>query len=413
MASIAVLGYGTVGTGIAELINKNKDRFEKFTGEDLQISNILVKNLEKHKNKKFFHLVTNDIEDVFNKSVDIVVEVMGGINPAYEYIKKALKLKKHVVTANKDLIAEHGKELLDLADKNGVTLNFEASVGGGIPILKPLMECLVGNEIVGIKAILNGTTNFILTKMFKENMNYNEALKLAQELGFAEANPDSDVLGYDAARKLSILSTIAYNRKVDWKNIDINGITDIDKEDFKYAKLKGYNIKLLAISKKVDDKVYASVKPVMLKADSELGKIDDELNAIMIEGDAVGKVVFSGKGAGMLPTASSVFGDITDIIQNKNKKILKFNETEAVIQDNWNDNSSWLIRVTTKDRIDTMCSLSESFDNCHIFANTSSKTGEVAAIVKAPNEQFLNSRLEKLSLLNHVGNVKKFIILNN
>lgn len=413
MASIAVLGYGTVGTGIAELINKNKDRFEKFTGEDLQISNILVKNLEKHKNKKFFHLVTNDIEDVFNKSVDIVVEVMGGINPAYEYIKKALKLKKHVVTANKDLIAEHGKELLDLADKNGVTLNFEASVGGGIPILKPLMECLVGNEIVGIKAILNGTTNFILTKMFKENMNYNEALKLAQELGFAEANPDSDVLGYDAARKLSILSTIAYNRKVDWKNIDINGITDIDKEDFKYAKLKGYNIKLLAISKKVDDKVYASVKPVMLKADSELGKIDDELNAIMIEGDAVGKVVFSGKGAGMFPTASSVFGDITDIIQNKNKKILKFNETEAVIQDNWNDNSSWLIRVNTKDRIDTMCSLSESFDNCHIFANTSSKTEEVAAIVKAPNEQFLNSRLEKLSSLNHVGNVKKFIILNN
>lgn len=413
MASIAVLGYGTVGTGIAELINKNKEKFKKFTGEDLKISNILVRDLEKHKYKKDFDLVTDDINDIFKKSVDIVVEVMGGINPAYEYIKKSLKLKKHVVTANKDLIAEHGKELLDLADKNGVTLNFEASVGGGIPILKPLMECLVGNEIISINAILNGTTNFILTKMNKENMSYEEALKLAQELGFAEANPDSDVLGYDAARKLSILSTIAYDQKVDWRNIDTEGITNLDIEDFKYAKSKGYNIKLLAISKKENDKVYASVKPVMIKIDSELGKVENELNAIMIEGDAVGKVVFSGKGAGMLPTASSVFGDITDIIQNKNKKTLRFNEKEAVLEKNWNHNSSWFIRVKTKDRINTMCSLTSCFENCYIFTNTSSLSEEVAAVIKAPNECFLNSRIEELSSLTHVSKIKKFAILNN
>jgi Homoserine dehydrogenase len=413
MASIAVLGYGTVGTGIAELINKNKERFKKFTGEELKISNILVRDLEKHKDEKDYDLLTDDINRIFEESVDIVVEVMGGINPAYEYVKKSLKLKKHIVTANKDLMAEHGKELLDLADKNGVTLNFEASVGGGIPILKPLMECLVGNEIMSINAILNGTTNFILTKMHQENMSYEESLKLAQELGFAEANPDSDVLGYDAARKLSILSTIAYNQKVNWRNIYTEGITNLDIDDFKYAKAKGYIIKLLAISKKENDKVYASVKPVLIKTNSELGKIENELNAIVIEGDAVGKVVFSGKGAGMLPTASSVFGDITDIILNKKKKALRFNEKEAVLEKAWNHNSSWLLRIKTSDRISIMSNLTSCFKNCYIFANTSSSSEEVAAVVKAPNEDFINSRLEELSSLTHVGKIKKFAILNN
>ncbi|WP_423231094.1 homoserine dehydrogenase [Clostridium magnum] len=310
-------------------------------------------------------------------------------------------------------MAEHGKELLDLADKNGVTLNFEASVGGGIPILKPLMECLLGNEIISINAILNGTTNFILTKMYQENMSYEEALKLAQNLGFAEANPDSDVLGYDAARKLSILSTIAFNEKVNWKNINAEGITNIDTEDFKYAKTKGYIIKLLGISKKENDKIYASVRPVMVKASSELAKIDNEINAIIIEGDAVGKVVFSGKGAGMLPTASSVFGDITDIIQNKNKKALKFNEKEAVLEKNWNHNSSWFLRIKTADRINVMSSLTGYFKNCYIFANTSSTSEEVAAIIETPSEDFLNLKLEELSSLNYIDEIKKLAILNN
>lgn len=413
MASIAVLGYGTVGTGIAELINKNRERFKKLTGEDLKISNILVRNLEKHKDKKDYNLFTNDINRIFEVPVDIVVEVMGGVTPAYEYVKKSLKLKKHVVTANKDLIAEHGKELLDLADENGVTLNFEASVGGGIPILKPLMECLFGNEIISINAILNGTTNFILTKMYEENMSYEEALKLAQELGFAEANPDSDVLGYDAARKLSILSTISYNQKVNWKDIRTEGITNIDIQDFEYAKAKGYVIKLVATSKQENDKVYASVKPVMVKATSELGKIENEINAIVVEGDAVGKVVFSGKGAGMLPTASSVFGDITDIIQNKNKKSLKFNEKEAVLETTWDHTSNWFLRIKTADRISIMSNLTNCFKNCHIIANTSSNLEEVAAIIEAPSENFVNLKLNELLLLDYVGEIKKFAILNN
>lgn len=413
MATLAILGYGTVGTGITELITKNNERFKRITGEELEISSILVNDIKKHRGKAHSNLLTNNIDDIFKRSSDIVVEVMGGISPAYEYIKRALILKKHVVTANKDLIAEHGKELLDLADENGVTLNFEASVGGGIPILKPLMECLAGNEIINIKAILNGTTNFILTKMDKEGISYEEALKQAQELGFAEANPDSDVLGYDAARKLSILSTIAYDEKLNWKDIVTEGITNIDKEDFKYASTEGYNIKLLALSSRKKDKTYAAVRPVMVKNSSELGKVENELNAIMIEGDAVGRVLFSGKGAGMLPTASSVFGDITDIIQNKNKKILKFNEKEASMEKHWSNRASWFLRVKTKARIEVMCSIACDFEKCHIFSEYITNPGEVVAIVKSQNEDFLSSKIDELLSLPCVQEIKKFPIIEN
>jgi homoserine dehydrogenase len=412
MVSIAILGYGVVGTGTAELINKNKERFKKITGEELNISNILVRNIEKYKKKNNFNILTSNFNHILENTVDIVVEVMGGINPAYEYIKKSLTLKKHVVTANKDLMAEHGKELLDLACENGVTLNFEASVGGGIPILKPLIECLTGNEIISIKAILNGTTNFILSKMYNDNMNYEEALKLAQDLGFAEANPESDVLGYDAARKLSILSTIAYEQKVNWKDINTEGITNIDTEDFKYAKANGYNIKLLAISKKEENGVFASIRPVMINENSELSKIDNELNAIVIEGDAVGNIVFSGKGAGMLPTASAVFGDITDIIQNKNKKNLTFNNKNAVVEKLWNYKSSWFLRIKTDDRINVICSLTDNFKNCYIFKNDLSSNNEVTAIIKDKSENELNLKLENFLALPHVHSIKKFLQIN-
>lgn len=411
MASIAVLGYGVVGTGIADLINKNKERFKSITGEELNISSILVKDKDKHEKKPNYHLITDNIDRVFNNPVDIIVEVMGGLHPAYEYVKKALKLKKHVVTANKDLIAEYGDELLTLASDNGVTLNFEASVGGGIPILKPLMESLTGNRIFEIKAILNGTTNFILSKMDTEKMNYQAALKLAQDLGFAEANPDSDVLGYDSARKLSILSTIAYDIKVNWADINTQGITDVDEIDFEYAKLNGYTIKLLAISKHNNGKIYAFVKPVMLKSDSHLSKIDNELNGIIVEGDAVGNVFFSGKGAGMLPTASSVFGDITDIIQNKNKRNIKFNDKEAQIEKYWNNKSDWLVRIKTNDRLNTICNLSDNFKNCHIYTSSVTQPDEVAAIIHDELEFDLDSTFEKISKLSYIDKIKTFMIL--
>lgn len=229
---IGVLGYGVVGSGLIDIIDNNKEK------RNIEIVGILVNNLEKHKDKKYSNIITNNIDDIFNKDIDILVEVMGGLEPSLSYIKKALNNKIHVVTANKDLLAECGDELAKLASENKVSIKFEASVAGGIPVLKPIIESLEGNNIDSINAILNGTTNFILSKMYDENLSYDMALRQAQELGFAEANPESDVLGYDAARKLSILSTLAYDNRVYWKDVYLEGITDIDEKDIEYAKIK-------------------------------------------------------------------------------------------------------------------------------------------------------------------------------
>lgn len=413
MANIAMLGYGVVGSGVAELISRNRYKFKDELDEELVISKILVRNVDKHLNNKNRGLLTENIEDIFNEKVDIIVEAMGGLNPSYEYIKRALNMKKHVVTANKDLMAERGYELLQLAKKNGVTIHFEASVGGGIPILKSMNECLVGNEIKSIKSILNGTTNFILSKMSHNGMSYEEALKLAQEMGFAEANPESDVKGYDAARKLSILSTIAYNRRVDWKNINIEGITQIDSDDFRYAKMQKCSIKLLGISKVSEDDIYAAVMPVMVKQDSMLGKIENEYNAILVEGDAVGDVMFSGKGAGMFPTASAVFADIADIVENKREKTITFSSEKASINKSWNLKSKWLLRIKTQNRVEIIESISSSFKSCYILSNSvSGNKEEVVAFVNADNEDLIDEYIEKVKSEKNVQSVKKLLVLD-
>lgn len=413
MANIAMLGYGVVGSGVAELISRNRYKFKDELDEELVISKILVRNVDKHLNNKNRGLLTENIEDIFNEKVDIIVEAMGGLNPSYEYIKRALNMKKHVVTANKDLMAERGYELLQLAKKNGVTIHFEASVGGGIPILKSMNECLVGNEIKSIKSILNGTTNFILSKMSHNGMSYEEALKLAQEMGFAEANPESDVKGYDAARKLSILSTIAYNRRVDWKNINIEGITQIDSDDFRYAKMQKCSIKLLGISKVSEDDIYATVMPVMVKQDSMLGKIENEYNAILVEGDAVGDVMFSGKGAGMFPTASAVFADIADIVENKREKTITFSSEKASINKSWNLKSKWLLRIKTQNRVEIIESISSSFKSCYILSNSvSGNKEEVVAFVNADNEDLIDEYIEKVKSGKQAQSVKKLLVLD-
>ncbi len=413
MANIAMLGYGVVGSGVAELISKNRYKFKDELDEELVISKILVRNIDKHLNNKNRGLLTENIEDIFNEKVDIIVEAMGGINPSYDYIKRALNAKKHVVTANKDLIAERGYELLQLAKKNGVTIHFEASVGGGIPILKSMNECLVGNEIKSIRSILNGTTNFILSKMSHNGMSYEEALKLAQELGFAEANPESDVKGYDSARKLAILSTIAYNRRIDWKDINIEGITQIDSDDFRYAQMKKCSIKLLGISKMSENDIYAAVMPVMVKQDSMLGKIENEYNAILVEGDAVGDVMFSGKGAGMFPTASAVFADIADIVENKREKTITFSSEKARINKSWDSKSNWFLRIKTQNRVEVMESISSSFKSCYILSNSvSGNKEEVVAFVNADNEDVIYDYIEKVKSKNHAQFVKKLLVLD-
>ncbi|PRR68573.1 homoserine dehydrogenase [Clostridium thermopalmarium] len=413
MTGIAILGNGTVGSGVEELINKNIKKIKDRTGEEIRIAKILVRDINKHLGQSDASLLTDKIEELFNEDIDIVVEVMGGINPAYEYIKKFLNMKKHVVTANKDLIAKHGEELLSLANKNQVKLHFEASVGGGIPILKPLSECLAGNEIRCVKGILNGTTNFILSKMYNENMGYDKALKIAQELGFAEANPESDVMGYDAARKLSILSTIAYGKKVDWQEIKTIGITEIDETDIQCAKEANCNIKLLAMSSKDDKGIYAAVRPVLVSRGSQIAKVEDEFNGISVEGDAVGDMFFYGKGAGKLPTASAVFGDIVDIIENKGRKMLFPVREKAEVYGLWKQKSEWMLRIKCKNRVETMCALGELFSKC-CFSNAKGKDGdEVVAFVESESEEILDSMLNKLNNQNSILDVKKFIKLDN
>lgn len=408
MTTVAMLGYGTVGSGVVEIIGNSNRR----SGSGIKVSGILVRNAEKYREHRHCRKVTESFEDVLTDDVDIVVEAMGGVHPAFDYVRKALESKKHVVTANKDLIAEHGARLLEIAKANGVELRFEASVGGGIPILKSVSDCLIGNSIGSVTAILNGTTNFILTKMEEEGMQYGEALSLAQELGFAEADPSSDVLGLDAARKLAILSTLAFQRKLDWKDIKTTGIDSVDSADFRYAGTDGCSIKLLAVSRLNDEGVYAAVSPVVIRKDSHLGRIRNEYNAVLVEGDAVGDVLFTGKGAGMMPTASAVFADIADIIKNRKAEAATFDYEEAVLKSKWESEAGWLLRIRSGSRIDAMKELTGSFSKCRIIACEHGYHGdEVAAFVRAGSETEIDLFEASLAETLDVRDFKRMMVL--
>jgi homoserine dehydrogenase len=412
MIKVGILGNGTVGSGVIELLKKNMEYIKKRSGTEIKVVKVLVRDKEKHQDKNISDIITNNIEEVFSENPDIVVEAIGGLHPAYEYIKRFLQLKKHVVTANKDVIANYGDELSAIAEENGVNLRFEASVAGGIPILKPLQECLAGNDIRYIMAILNGTTNFILSKMYGENMKYGQALKIAQELGFAEANPDSDVLGYDAARKLSILSSISYNERIDWEKIKTEGITEIDDVDIKYAKILDCKIKLLAVSSREEKDIYAAVRPVIIAKEGFLGKVDNEFNGILLEGDAVGQMFFCGKGAGKLPTASAVLGDIFDVIENKKQKPMFMRYEEAQINTKWSKKSQWLIRIKAKDINTARKILINKFENPYFFENNVCPKDELALLIEIENENILENELANLYKEQNITLIKKLLVLN-
>ena len=274
---------------------------------------------------------TTDAYEVINSDADIIVELIGGLSPAYEYIKAALNNKKHVVTANKALIATYGEELHVLAEKNNVRLMYEASVGGGIPILNTIRDNLCANEFEYIFGIINGTTNYILTQMTENGLDYRQALKEAQALGFAEADPSSDVEGDDAAYKLSILSTLAFGQRIHLKDIPKEGITKISKEDIEYAKELGYNIKLLAAGIKKGNEIELNVQPAFIPAAHPLSTVKNEFNAVFLKGNAVGELMLYGKGAGSLPTGSAVLGDIIHIVKNAGSSYAKEGEKKYVI----------------------------------------------------------------------------------
>ena len=315
---IALLGFGTVGTGVYKLINKQKESFCHKVGAEIEISKILVRNKNKER-PELLHkeLLTDDWQEIIqDEEIEIIVEVMGGIEPAKTYILEALKAGKNVVTANKDLLAEYGRELLDTAHLKNKDLAFEASVGGGIPIIRPLKQCLAGNDIEEVMGIINGTTNYILTKMTYENLSFGEALAQAQELGYAEADPTSDIEGLDAARKLAILASIAFHSRVTFKDVYVEGITKIALADIIYAQELGYVIKLVGLARQTVSGIEARVHPMFIRKSHPLAAVNDSFNAVFVRGDAVGEAMFFGRGAGEMPTASAVLGDIIDVTRN-------------------------------------------------------------------------------------------------
>ena len=341
---VALLGFGTVGTGVYKLIERQREEMPFKVGADLVVDKILVRDKNKKREGIDSSLLTDKWEDIIlDDDIQIVVEVMGGIEPAYTYIMEALKAGKNVVTANKDLIAEYGKELLDTAEENGCDLLFEASVAGGIPILRPLKHCLAGNHLTEVMGIVNGTTNFILTKMAEDGMEFKEALALATKLGYAEADPTADIEGYDAGRKMAIMASIAFNSRVTFDDVYTEGIANITAKDIQYAREMGCAIKLLGVARNTNSGVEVRVHPMLIPIDHPLAGVNDAFNAVFVHGDAVDDAMFYGRGAGEMPTASAVMGDIIDVARNiqfhccgrihctcyKNLPIKKINEIES------------------------------------------------------------------------------------
>ena len=314
----ALLGLGTVGTGVYKVLKNQEEEMTAKLGCKVKISRILVRNLEKAARKLGDDsLLTNDWKEIVaDPSIEIVIEVMGGIHPAKEYILDALKAGKHVVTANKDLIAVHGRELLEAAGETKADFMFEAAVAGGIPIIGPLKQSLAGNHMTEVMGIVNGTTNFILTRMTQDGMEFKDALDLATELGYAEADPTADIEGLDAGRKVAILSSVAFNSRVVFDDVYTEGITKITSKDIKYAKEMGCDIKLLGMAKNTEDGIEAYVCPMLIPSNHPLASVNDSYNAVFVNGDAVENAMFYGRGAGELPTASAVVGDLFDIARN-------------------------------------------------------------------------------------------------
>ena len=321
MAKIAVLGYGTVGSGVVEVLETNSTSIEKRAGEGIEVKYVL--DLRDFPGDPIQEKIVHDVDVIINDNeIDVVVEVMGGIEPAFTFVKKALESGKSVCTSNKALVAAHGPELLAMAKERNLNFMFEASVGGGIPIIRPLNQSLTADEITQITGILNGTTNYILTKMSRDGSSYEEVLKEAQELGYAERNPEADVEGFDACRKIAILTSLAFGSTVKFEEIETEGITNISTADFKYAEKLGCVVKLLATSFKKDGKVYAITAPFMIDSTHPLYNVNDVLNGIYIRGNVIGDVMFFGAGAGKLPTASAVVADIVDCVKHKGKNVM-------------------------------------------------------------------------------------------
>ena len=391
MAKVAVMGFGTVGSGVYEIIKKNNHKLSQTAGEKVEVKYILdIRDFPDHEEKELF---TKDFDDILcDDEVTVVAEVMGGLHPAYEFTKSLLENGKSVVTSNKELVATYGTELLKIAADKNVNYMFEASVGGGIPVIRPIHQCLTANNIVRIAGILNGTTNYILHQMITNGKTFETALKNAQDMGYAERNPAADVEGHDACRKIAILASLASGKFVDYNDIETVGITDITLDDVKYAESIDSVIKLIGYAEFDEEgKVYSTVSPMLIKNSVPLSGVNDVFNAIMLTGDCVGNVMFYGPGAGKLPTASAVVADIVDSVKHRerSKKIL-WEAPESDIMANPDDKKfSYFIRTNdSRDRVKTI------FGECEFLESIVEK--ETVFVTDKIQKTKLLENLEKL-----------------
>ncbi len=380
---IAIMGHGVVGSGVAEVISRNNSLIVKHNNLDfLEVKHIL--DLRDFPELSYKDKFTKNFDDILNDDdVKIVVETMGGLNPAYKFVKACLEAGKSVVTSNKELVAAHGWELLKIAEEKNINFLFEASVGGGIPVIRPISRCMAANEITRIAGILNGTTNFILTKMITENMSLEDALKLAQDNGYAEKDPTNDIEGFDACRKICILASLCFGRHVFPDDIPTEGITKISLADVEYAKNYGKVIKLLGTAmRSPDDKVSAEVSPALIDATGPLANVNDVFNAVLVDGNAVGEVVFYGKGAGKLPTASAVVADVIDCAVSKGTKI-GYTWDEAA-ENNIVSGSEMLARLYVRgfasDVENTKKSINDIFPGAEFISRENAPADEIAFI---------------------------------
>ncbi len=420
---VGLLGLGVVAGQVARVLTDKADELAAKVGCPLVLRKIKVlpQDLERPQAKQLpSGLLTTDDDEFFNGSgIDIVVEAIGGENPAWDYQKRALSAGKHVVTSNKEVIAKHGTELLELARQHGVGLQFEASVGGGIPLIAPFKHDLIANDIRGIYAIINGTTNYILTRMAREGTDFAGALEQAQKLGYAEANPKNDIEGIDATYKLAILASLAFNAKVRPQDIHREGISRITPRDFRYAGELGFTIKLLAIAKQINDSIEARVHPVFIPQDSFLAKVDGVYNAVQVEGDLVGKVLFIGEGAGALPTSSAV---VADVVSSARKIVLGVGSispwrpvTRKKIKSIDEITTQYYIRLSAADQPGVLARIATVFGNNNISissaiqpeSDSETQTAELVIMTHPALEQAMRhglGELEKLEVVKDIAN---------
>ncbi len=396
MIQVAVMGYGTVGSGVVEVIEKNKEEINKKSGEEINIKYIL--DLREFPGDPYEDKVVHDVEQILNDpEVKIICETMGGLKPAYDFTKRALLSGKSVCTSNKELVATYGPELIRIAHENQCNYLFEASVGGGIPIIRPLNYSLTAEKIDGITGILNGTTNYILSKMEKEGAGFEEVLKEAQEKGYAEKNPEADVEGYDACRKIAILSSLMCGRNVKYQDIYTEGITKITKTDFVYANAAGKTIKLLAQSKEIDGKFYAMVAPFMISLSHPLAMVNDVFNAVCVHGNMLGDSMYYGRGAGKLPTASAVVSDVVDCARHIGKVIMCFWDAEEVLLTGIEEAShKFFVRVASHKEKEAL----------HIFERAAvieaDVPGEFAFITDTMTEKEFNEKADQVGIISRI-----------